>query len=89
MWKGYETALADYYEQCIWEWILRGFKNSMPMTYELQDTCEYITPHWLGDARFHESHKSNLLRKDMNYYGRFFPNVSPLLPYYWPKGKDE
>lgn len=41
-------------------------------------------PEWLGDPILHETHKSNLLRKDFNHYSKFFPNIPNHLPYYWP-----
>lgn len=41
---------------------------------------------WLGNEFFHESHQSNLLRKDYAYYSQFNWNVPDDLPYIWPKG---
>lgn len=41
-------------------------------------------PHWLGNEVFHESHQSNLLRKDYSYYKDKFPGIVPYLNYYWP-----
>lgn len=48
-------------------------------------------PPWLGDGSFHSSHRSNLLRKDPEWYGRFGWVEGPDLPYVWPGahgGKD-
>ena len=42
-------------------------------------------PSWLGDAAFHASHRSNLLRKDHVWYGKFGWAEPPGLPYVWPK----
>ena len=39
---------------------------------------------WIGDERFHSSHRSNLLRKDPIYYGKYDWKETPDLPYYWP-----
>jgi len=41
-------------------------------------------PPWLGNADFHASHRSNLLRKDPAWYGRFGWSEPPTLPYVWP-----
>jgi len=41
-------------------------------------------PVWLYDEEFHASHRSNLLRKDPEYYGRFGWQELPDLPYLWP-----
>lgn len=44
----------------------------------------YKYPSWFGKQEFHDSHKSNLLRKDPKHYGQFNWNVKSNLPYYWP-----
>ena len=41
-------------------------------------------PDWLGDERFHRSHRAALLRKDPEHYGPLFPDVDPDQPYHWP-----
>jgi len=41
-------------------------------------------PAWLGNEKLHSSHKSNLLRKDIIWYGKFGWNESPDMPYWWP-----
>jgi hypothetical protein len=38
----------------------------------------------LGDEAFHASHRSNLLRKDRDYYGAFGWTEPDDLPYVWP-----
>ena len=43
-------------------------------------------PPWLGSRKFHNSHRSNLLRKDPIYYSKFRWTVSDDLPYLWPEG---
>jgi hypothetical protein len=40
-------------------------------------------PSWFGLEEFHRSHRSNLLRKDYEYYSQYF-DEDPNLPYYWP-----
>ncbi|OQR61489.1 cytoplasmic protein [Streptomyces maremycinicus] len=41
-------------------------------------------PPWLGDAAFHRSHRSALVRKDPDFYTPLFPGVPDDLPYLWP-----
>jgi hypothetical protein len=43
-----------------------------------------IEPPWLGDAAYHRSHQSNLIRKDAEHYGPQFPGVPADLEYVWP-----
>lgn len=68
MWVGYTRALKLYHNTIIREWIDRGYENNMDL-YEVGDTFEF--PPWLGDERLHRSHRSNLLRKDPEYYGQY------------------
>ena len=83
MWRGYELALAEYQADCIREWISRGFQNTMPRII-IPDDIDLVYPPWLGDEKFHASHRSNLLRKDPDYYGREGWREGPDLPYVWP-----
>lgn len=80
MWRGYEQALETYMHACISEWIKRGYKNTM-IAHEYTN-C--VMPPWLGDAAFHASHRSNLLRKDSVYYAQFGWQEANNLPYIWP-----
>jgi hypothetical protein len=41
-------------------------------------------PKWLGYKKFHDSHRSNLIRKDRDFYSKYRWEVSDDLPYYWP-----
>lgn len=81
MWTGYESALQLYQNYTIQEWINRGYKNTMQFENLI---IEARMPKWLGDERLHRSHRSNLLRKDYEYYSQFF-DEDPNLEYYWPK----
>lgn len=85
MWEGYIEALYCYRNACILEWIRRGYKNSMEYGVV---THPKKSPPWLGDKAFHDSHKSNLLRKDPKYYGKFDWNVPDDLPYIWPTNQE-
>jgi hypothetical protein len=50
----------------------------------IMPTEEIVMPWWYGNRDLHASHRSNLLRKDDEYYGRFGWSESPDLPYWWP-----
>ena len=45
-------------------------------------------PPWLGDEKFHASHRSNLLRKNPEWYGQFGWIEPSDLPYIWPVKKE-
>ena len=83
MWEGYVPALGIYMNEMIGEWILRGYKNNMTMVFMHPNQVKEYPP-WLGDEDFHNSHKSNLLRKDSEYYGKFNWGITDDLPYVWP-----
>jgi hypothetical protein len=40
-------------------------------------------PTWLGDERVHSSHRSNLLRKDAEFYGTKGWPEGPDMEYFW------
>ena len=82
MWKNYSLSLIEYRNTIIQEWINRGYNNNMLI---LPINEKIIYPYWLGNQKFHSSHKSNLLRKDYNYYSQFNWNESNDLPYIWPE----
>lgn len=81
MWKGHEPALRMYLRCAILEWKRRGYRNTMKLPRV--DRCSRRRPSWLTDALI-RSHRSNLLRKDRQHYGRFGWNVPDDLPYRWP-----
>ena len=90
MWHGYERSLAEYASLVCVEWRERGGADSLLPWFcvsmdRLPDTGP---PPWLGDAAFHASHRSNLLRKDPGWYGRFGWTEPDDLPYVWPKPTD-
>jgi hypothetical protein len=80
MWKNSIPTLKLYYNLCIDEWISRGFKNTMKKE-DINETIEY--PNWFGVNEFHDSHKSNLLKKDFNFYSQYNWDVNPNNPYIW------
>lgn len=81
MWRGHEGALVLYMNACISEWIQRGFKNTMVCQHALSNDP---FPWWFGDERLHASHRSNLLRKDPEFYGKFGWKEDASLSYFWP-----
>ena len=89
MWKGYEACLLYYALQICQEWINRGYKDNMfdKIATEFW-ICDYKScklPTWLGNEKFHASHRSNLLRKNKEYYSQFGWNEPDNLPYVWIK----
>jgi hypothetical protein len=81
MWEGYENCLRLYVNTMIKEWINRKYKNTMQI-YEIEQPVIY--PEWLGTDDFHASHRSNLLRKDYDYYSQFNWAEGPDMEYVWP-----
>ena len=81
MWSGYEEALKLYQNFTILEWIDRGYKNNME--FEDVNHSSVVYPDWFGQDLFHRSHRSNLLRKDYEYYSEHF-DETPDLEYHWP-----
>jgi hypothetical protein len=82
MWRGHIAALQQYYNTIVTEWISRGYKNNMRLYSISIPDVRY--PLWLGDEKFHASHRSNLLRKFPEHYGKFGWKESSNLPYIWP-----
>lgn len=87
MWRGYENALVIYALAMCDEWERRGYRNG-----EMRDKLEGLyrkmndlkLPNWLGDPKFHRAHRSNLIRKDSEFYKKKWPKVPDDLPYVWP-----
>lgn len=83
MWSGYALSLIVYRSYCINEWEARGKNNSRthnPWGFY----GEIKRPFWFGDYRLHASHRSNLLRKNYEWYGKFGWAEPNDLPYFWP-----
>ena len=81
MWKDYLPALKMYLNYSIAEWIVRGFNNTMNFEQYIEE--QVVLPKWFGDSKFHDSHKSNLLKKDPLFYSQYNWNVNPENPYVW------
>lgn len=80
MWRGYENALKVYFNLCVQEWIDRGYNNNMKLE---KIAGEVVYPPWIGHELFHSSHRSNLLRKDWEYYSAHGWHETASDPYAW------
>lgn len=94
-WRGYEQALVVYAFYICAEWQDRGFRDTMQDKIfkdfslavgggkvEFQQSCRM--PPWLGNPKYHRSHRSNLLRKNPQHYRKYWPRLRDDLLYWWP-----
>lgn len=51
--------------------------------------ADISSPSWLGDDKFHASHRSNLLRKDPIFYSRYGWLEKSDIEYFWPSNKHD
>ena len=85
MWRGYESALLEYSLAICDEWIDRQFNDTCrDKLMAFKTKHKSIAPPWLGDEALHASHRSNLLRKDPDWYDQFEWSEDNDLPYVWP-----
>lgn len=86
MWRGYEHALCRYAIVICEVWRARGFNDEQLEYFEqkLETVSRGGDPFWFGDSRLHSSHRSNLLRKNLEHYSKFGWKESPDLSYWWP-----
>lgn len=88
MWRGHEQALVEYGLYICREWLRRGYQDTcagkMIALRDDFDMRSAYMPDWWGDPVVHDSHKSNLLRKDPTWYSQWGWEVSDDLPYVWP-----
>ena len=94
MWRGYLPALTRYTLAAIDEWTLRGNRDTVrPLALEFAPDVDGVAqnsltlPSWLGTARLHDSHRSNLVRKVPELYRPLFTDVPDDLPYFWPEAE--
>jgi hypothetical protein len=91
MWRGHEASLIEYGFAICDEWkYARGYNDScagqltdLMLEFGFERSND---PPWLGDQTFHSSHRSNLLRKDSVWYGKFGWEEPNDLEYVWPMG---
>jgi Pyrimidine dimer DNA glycosylase len=89
MWRGCEFELVSYGVTICKEWTSRGYKDTcLDKIMKVADSNPGIgieAPAWIGNEDFHKSHRSNLLRKDPEFYGNVFEKGLPnTLDYVWP-----
>jgi Pyrimidine dimer DNA glycosylase len=98
MWVGYPRAVAAYGLTICAVWTAADRADTcaatiradlaragLPAPVSEQTLARLgLLPGWLGDERVHRSHRSALVRKDPDFYGRLFDDADPALPYYWP-----
>ena len=88
MWDGHEEALVMYGLAMVDEWVGRGYKDTcadkMLSYVDITRVVLIELPSWIGDDRFHASHRSNLLRKLPEHYSTFGWKEPDDLPYVWP-----
>ena len=91
MWRGHEDALCLYYNACCEEWARRGGKNVVCQPEPIPSRGGgggAGLPPWLGDEAFHRTHRSALLRKLPEHYGKFGWGEEipvPEVNYLWPR----
>mmetsp|Transcript_22204 Transcript_22204/g.56016 ORF Transcript_22204/g.56016 Transcript_22204/m.56016 type:complete len:115 (+) Transcript_22204:120-464(+) len=84
MWRGFEPALAMYYNAAVKEWARRGHRN-IECVLEEVDAGQVQMPAWLGEEKLHACHRAALLCKDPQHYGRFGWSEQPSVEYLWPE----
>lgn len=97
MWMGYVPALTMYGLAMVDEWTERGHPDNTranitefaPQAAHPDYAAKIPMPPWLGNADFHLSHRSKLLRKEPKFYKTVFPDAVPDIDYIWPEPKHE
>lgn len=94
MWRGSEVALTYYGSVMCAEWTARGYKDTcgaffVDLGEQLREqNYSYKLPDWYKDKDISEmvcaSHRSNLLRKRPDFYGKYGWTETPDMPYVWP-----
>lgn len=80
---GYKDTIKEKSKQLIYKFynLTENFNITSKRFWEILKI-----PPWLGDNNFHASHRSNLLRKNKDWYSKFNWIEPDNLPYIWPKG---
>jgi hypothetical protein len=91
MWRGFVPALTKYGLEMTDAWIALGHADTvrpqlLPFAPEVDALAQeqLELPPWIGDDAFHLSHRSNLMRKDPEFYRQHFGDLPGDLPYVWP-----
>jgi hypothetical protein len=65
------ARVLDYGAAICQEWIRRGYVDTVAEKLRVHERPDpAVLPPWFGDERSHASHRSNLLRKDPEFYGK-------------------
>jgi hypothetical protein len=97
MWMGYVPALTMYGLAMVDEWTKRGHPDNTrenitefaPQAAHPDYADKIPMPPWLGDADFHLSHRSKLVRKEPKFYTSVFEDAVPDMDYLWPEPRHE
>lgn len=95
MWKGFEGLFCIYAIKICEECNRRGIKDNVNTYAKFTDVFtnhEFLVPPWWAEKEKKDkliyTHRCNLLRKDYEYYKKFFPFIPAgealLQEYYWP-----
>jgi hypothetical protein len=86
--RGHNNFVSQYGHICCLEWTERGFKkHSLESYFQSKIEADIVkVPWWFGRNEFHNSHKSNLYRKNQEFYNKF--QIYENLPYCWPLEKE-
>jgi len=86
MWQGHTNALVLYGVSICQEWIRRGYKDTCLEKIQAYwcDELSSDLPCWMANEDFFAAHRSNLLRKQPEYYGKFNWTEPNTLEYIWP-----
>lgn len=89
MWRPYPQALASYGLAICNEWRRRKYHDTaLDYFTDYLGVCPdwdpAFDPWWLGDERFHSSHRAALLAKDPEWYGKFGWSEEAKIRYWWP-----
>jgi len=85
MWKGYERALCLYGASICMEWRRRGYKDrQLDWFLDRMGHGPIKFPPWMGNEKFHASHRAALLAKQPDHYNQFEWKEEPAINYWWP-----
>lgn len=84
IWKDYIDALKKYYNFSLDIWVKKGYNNNLSKIHINTKNIKY--PSLIGYEPFHQSHRSNLLRKKPEFYSKYNWDVPNNLSYIWKKG---
>jgi hypothetical protein len=86
-WHDNLTLLKMYHNAAVLVWNTKTKKDGSPVKKRAifyTPNVNIALPWWIGYEPYHISHRSNLLRKDFNFYNQFDWAIPTDLPYVWP-----